>query len=63
MENTKEFYDFVTAAWKYVKNTSAPAQTDQEAWDAINDKSMQMCKDFQTMIVEWMHYLRRESMK
>lgn len=63
MENTKEFYDFVTAAWKYVKTTSAPAQTDQEAWDAINDKSMQMCKEFQTMIVEWMHYLRRESLK
>lgn len=63
MENTKEMYDFISSAWQFVKTTKAPAQTDQEAWDAINDKSIQMCKDFQTMVVEWMHYLRRESLK
>jgi hypothetical protein len=63
MNDIKEAYKFMNETWNYIKTTSAPAQTDQEAWDAINDKSMQMCKDFQTMIVEWMHYLRRESMK
>ena len=63
MDNINTMYTYLSEVWRYVKNTSAPAQTDNEAWDAINDKSMQMCKDFQTMIVEWMHYLRRESMK
>lgn len=62
MDNINTMYTYLSEVWRYVKNTSAPAQTDNEAWDAINDKSMQMCKDFQTMIVEWMHYLRRESL-
>lgn len=63
MNDIKEAYKFMNETWNYIKTTSAPAQTDQEAWDAINDKSMQMCKDFQAMVVEWMHYLRRESLK
>lgn len=63
MNDIKEAYKFMNEAWNYIKTTSAPAQTDQEAWDAINEKSIQLRKEFQTMMVEWMHYLRRESLK
>ena len=62
MENTKEFYDFVTAAWKYVKTTSAPAQTDNEAWEQIIDHSNELCREFTKMMAGWMEYLRKESM-
>lgn len=63
MENTKEFYDFVTTAWKYVKNTKAPAQTNNEAWEEIIDKSNELCREFTVKMADWLEYLRNKSME
>lgn len=62
MENTKEFYDFVTEVWRYVKQTQAPAQEDNAAWEQIIDHSSELCREFTKMMADWMEYLRKESM-
>lgn len=63
MNDIKEAYKFMNETWNYIKTTSAPAQTDQEAWDAIVDHSNELCREFTRMMAGWMHYLRRESLK
>lgn len=63
MNDIKEAYKFMNETWNYIKTTSAPAQTDQEAWDAIVDHSNKLCREFTKMMAGWMEYLRRESMK
>lgn len=62
MENINTMYTYLSEVWRYVKNTSAPAQTDQEAWEQIIDHSNELCREFTKMMVEWMEYLRKESM-
>lgn len=63
MQNTKEFYDFVSDAWHYVKTTKAPRQDDDRAWEQIVDKSNTLCCEFTVMMADWMEYLRKESLK
>lgn len=63
MNDTKEIYKFLNETWNYIKTTSAPAQTDQEAWDAIVDHSNELCREFTKMMAGWMEYLRKESLK
>ena len=63
MDNINTMYTYLSEVWKYVKNTSAPAQTDQEAWEQIIDHSNELCRDFTKMMAGWMEYLRKESMK
>ena len=54
MEDIKEFYDFIVSAWRYVHNTPAPAQSDNEAWEEIIDKSNELCREFTKMMAGWM---------
>ena len=61
MNNTKEMYQFMAETWQYIKNTTAPNQSDQAAWDAIVDKSNELCREFNRMMAKWMVYLRNES--
>lgn len=63
MQNTKEFYDFVSDAWHYVKTTKAPRQDDDRAWEQIVDKSNALCREFTVMMADWLEYLREESKK
>ena len=63
MDNCNTMYDFLSEAWRYVKNTTAPEQSDQAGWDAIVDKSNELCREFNKMMAKWMVYLREESMK
>ena len=63
MENTKEMYDFISSAWQYVKTTKAPAQTDNEAWEEIIDKSNELCQEFTVKMADWLEYLRNKSME
>lgn len=63
MDNINTMYTYLSEVWKYVKNTSAPAQTDQEAWEQIIDHSNELCRDFTKMMAGWMEYLRKESLK
>lgn len=63
MDNINTMYTYLSEVWKYVKNTSAPAQTDQEAWEQIIDHSNELCRDFTKMMAGWMEYLRKESIK
>ena len=63
MQNTKEFYDFVSDAWHYVKTTKAPRQDDDRAWEQIIDHSNELCREFTVKMADWMEYLREESKK
>ena len=63
MDNINTMYTYLSEVWKYVKNTSAPAQTDQEAWEQIIDHSNELCREFTKMMAGWMEYLRKESLK
>ena len=62
MENINTMYTYLSEVWRYVKNTSAPAQTDNEAWEQIIDHSNELCREFTKMMAGWMEYLRKESM-
>ena len=63
MDNINTMYTYLSEVWKYVKNTSAPAQTDNEAWEQIIDHSNELCREFTRMMAGWMEYLRKESLK
>ena len=63
MEDIKEFYDFIVSAWRYVHNTPAPAQSDNEAWEEIIDKSNELCREFTVKMADWLEYLRNKSME
>lgn len=63
MDNINTMYTYLSEVWKYVKNTSAPAQTDNEAWEQIIDHSNELCREFTKMMAGWMEYLRKESLK
>lgn len=63
MENIKEIYDFVSEAWQFVKNTKAPTQNDNDAWNEIIDRSNDLCREFTKKMAEWMELLRNESIK
>ena len=63
MENINTMYTYLSEVWRYVKNTSAPAQTDNEAWEQIIDHSNELCREFTKMMAGWMEYLRKESLK
>lgn len=62
MENIKEFYNFINDIWKYIKNTKAPEQDDNEAWDRINDMCAKMRKELAVKQADWMEMLREESL-
>ena len=62
MDNINTMYTYLSEVWRYVKNTSAPAQTDNEAWEQIIDHSNELCREFTKMMAGWMEYLRKESM-
>lgn len=63
MDNINTMYTYLSEVWRYVKNTSAPAQTDNEAWEQIIDHSNELCREFTKMMAGWMEYLRKESLK
>ena len=63
MDNINTMYTYLSEVWRYVKNTSAPAQTDNEAWEQIIDHSNELCREFTRMMAGWMEYLRKESLK
>lgn len=63
MNDIKEIYDFVSEAWQFVKTTKAPAQSDNDAWNAIIDKSNDLCREFTEKMAAWMLLLREESIK
>lgn len=62
MNDIKEAYKFMNETWNYIKTTSAPAQTDNEAWEQIIDHSNELCREFTKMMAGWMEYLRKESL-
>ena len=62
MDNINTMYTYLSEVWRYVKNTSAPAQTDNEAWEQIIDHSNELCREFTRMMAGWMEYLRKESL-
>ena len=63
MNDIKEYYDFVTEAWRFVRDTKAPDQNDNEAWDRIIDMSNGLCREFTAKMADWMEYLHDQSMK
>ena len=63
MNDIKEAYKFMNDTWNYIKQTQAPSQSDNEAWEQIIDHSNELCREFTRMMAGWMEYLRRESMK
>ena len=63
MNNIKEFYDFVSEIWKYVKSTPAPAQDDNAEWERIDDKNHEYLNLLMIKFNNWMEYLRKESLK
>lgn len=63
MDNINTMYTYLSEVWKYVKNTQAPAQSDNEAWEQIIDHSNELCREFTKMMAGWMEYLRKESLK
>ena len=63
MKDRKEFYNFVTEAWLFVKKTPAPDQDDNEAWEKITDEGSRLNKEFAKKLAGFVELLRDESMR
>ena len=61
MKDTREFYDFINDIWKYVKNTKAPAQDDDAAWEKLIDRNSELHHEMAVKLAEWMELLGEES--
>lgn len=61
MKDIKEFYNFINDIWKYVKNTKAPAQDDDAAWERLIDENSRLHHEFAVKLAEWMELLGEES--
>ena len=61
MESIREFYDFISEFWHFIKDTEAPAQDDNVAWDRIIDRSNALHRELAVKMADWMELLNRQS--
>lgn len=61
MESKEKLYWLLMDIWKYVKNTKAPAQDDDAAWEKLIDRNSELHHEFAVKLAEWMEMLREES--